>query len=129
MAGRLDLQGLESLLGGGSRGELSLDGGEANLQLGVLIEPLLSRRDLDFEMPHEELSRAEVSLQALSDGGSDLLVAQEDPAERQESLGESAIQRWRFSWPQSVSRSSMARGRSSAIAWRVVRSRARLIAT
>ena len=62
MTRRLDLQGVEALLEGGSRVELSVDGGQADLQLGVLFEPLLPRRDSAFEVSHEHLGGAEVVL-------------------------------------------------------------------
>jgi hypothetical protein len=46
---------LEALLDGGRRVELSLDGREASLQLGVLLEPLISCGGLAFEVAEEDL--------------------------------------------------------------------------
>jgi hypothetical protein len=66
---------VESLLDGGSRVELMVDGGHPDLELGVLFEPLVSLRHSALEVSQEDLSGAEVGCEALADGCGDLVVA------------------------------------------------------
>ena len=75
MARRLDLEGMEALLDGGSGVELAVDGGDAEPQVGMLVEPEVPRAVLVLEVTDVDLSRVEVGLEAFPDGCREILEA------------------------------------------------------